>query len=140
MKRTVQKYISENSTVERPIPKDAKLFVILGHYDNFRQEMLRRGWVEHQHECTGAKTDANKFKSNAFQFMYTTKAKDVFRIPNLAPSQHINHFEGTKNLTTKVGLTHNMKNLVWKHSTDIDAYFPQSYDLSDLKGDEVKDF
>ena len=33
-----------------------------------------------------------------------------------------------------------MKNLVWKHSTDIDAFFPQSYDLSDLKGDEMKDF
>lgn len=72
--------------------------------------------------------------------MYTTKAKDVFRIKNLAPSQHINHFEGTKALTTKVGLTHNMKNLIWEHSIDVDTFFPQSYDLSDLKGDEVKDF
>ncbi len=36
-----------------------------------------------------------------------------------------------------------MKNLIWRHQDsglDIDAFFPQSYDLSDLKGDEVKDF
>lgn len=54
----------------------------------------------------------------------------------------MNHFEGTKALTTKVGLTHNMKNLVWDKNgnQDIDAFFPQSYDLSDLKGDELKDF
>ena len=60
----------------------------------------------------------------------------------MAQSQHINHFEGTKALTTKVGLTHNMKNLIWRHhnALDIDAFFPQSYDLSDLKGDEIKDF
>jgi len=56
--------------------------------------------------------------------MYTTKSKDCFRIDNLALSQHINHFEGTKALTTKVGLTHNMKNLIWKHTVDIDASFP----------------
>ena len=73
--------------------------------------------------------------------MYTTKAKDCFRIANMSPTlQHVNHFEGTKALTTKVGLTHNMKNLIWKHTIDIDAYFPVSYDLSDLKGDEIKDF
>lgn len=73
--------------------------------------------------------------------MYATKSKDCFRIPNLVPHlQHLNHFEGTKSLTTKVGLTHNMKNLIWKHTIDIDMTFPQSYDLSDLKGDEVKDW
>lgn len=99
--------------------------------------------MEHEHQSTGATTGSEKFKSNAFNFLYTTKAKDCFRINNLAPSQHLNHFEGTKALTTKVGLTHNMKNLVWERhlpTDDIDAFFPQSYDLSDLKGDEVRDF
>jgi hypothetical protein len=33
-----------------------------------------------------------------------------------------------------------MKNLIWNHTIDIDSFFPQSYDLSDLKGDELKDF
>ena len=107
--------------------KDARVFVVIGHYDDLRQEMLARGWVEHEHQSTGATTGSEKFKSNAFNFLYTTKAKDCFRINNLAPSQHLNHFEGTKALTTKVGLTHNMKNLVWERhlpTDDIDAFFP----------------
>lgn len=33
-----------------------------------------------------------------------------------------------------------MKNLVWQHSIDIGEIFPQSYDLSDLSSEEVKDF
>jgi hypothetical protein len=33
-----------------------------------------------------------------------------------------------------------MKNLVWHHSIDIGEIFPQSYDLSDLESEEVKDF
>jgi hypothetical protein len=57
--------------------------------------------------------------------MYATKSKDIFRLPNLVPHlQHVNHFEGTKGLTTKVGLTHNMKNLLWQHNTDVDKFFP----------------
>jgi hypothetical protein len=33
-----------------------------------------------------------------------------------------------------------MKNLVWKHSKDIDVFFPESYDLSELTSEEFKDF
>lgn len=136
MSREIQAHLKENQ-----LPKDTKLFVILGHYDDLRVEMLSRGWVEHVNPHPGSKNPSEKFKSQAFHFMYTTKAKDNFRIANMAPSiQHINHFEGTKALTTKVGLTHNMKNLIWKHTIDIDAFFPESFDLSDLAGDEVKDF
>ena len=59
--------------------------------------------------------------TNDFHFIYSTKSKDVFRIPNLSSRiTHINHFEGTKALTTKVGLTHNMKNLIWNHNINID--------------------
>ena len=131
---------------ERSLPCDAKIFVILGHYDDMRQELINRGgWVEHEfsvnkHNHLGDKNMSDKFKDNAFHYLYTTKGKDCFRIPNMSVKQHVNHFEGTKALTTKVGLTHNIKNLVWKHSIDIDSFFPQSYDLSDLKGDEMKDF
>lgn len=118
MAKAVSKFLSERS-----LPKDSKVFTIIGHYDDMRQEFLKRGWVEHEHD----KTVNEKFKSNAFHYLYTTKAKDIFRISNLAASQHINHFEGTKALTTKVGLTHNMKNLIWRNdeaALDIDAFFP----------------
>ena len=98
------------------LPADQRLFIVIGHYDDVRDEMIRRGWIEHEHPAEG-----EKFNSQAFSFMYTTKSKDCFRIPNLCGIQHVNHFEGTKALTTKVGLTHNMKNLIWKESAmDID--------------------
>ena len=80
---------------------------------------------KHEKASGGAGDKHSKFKSNAFHLLYSTKGKDCFRIPNLSSRrQHLNHFEGTKGLTTKVGLTHNMKNLVWKHSLDIDSFFP----------------
>ncbi len=34
---------------ERDLPKDSKVFVVIGHYDDLRQEMLARGWAEHEH-------------------------------------------------------------------------------------------
>jgi len=33
-----------------------------------------------------------------------------------------------------------MKNLVWHNNIDINEIFPQSFDLSDLASEEVKDF
>ena len=33
-----------------------------------------------------------------------------------------------------------MKNLVWRHNIDIGRVFPQSFDISDDKSEEVKDF
>ena len=47
---------------------------------------------------------------------------------------------GAQTLTKKIGLTHNMKNLVLKHNMDISRTFPQSFDLTDLDCEEFKDF
>lgn len=40
-------------------------------------------------------------------------------------------------MSTKVGLLHNLKNLVWFNGTEIDQFCPTSYDLADV---EVPDF
>jgi hypothetical protein len=80
-----------------------------------RQAMLDRGWVENDWEAKGEK---DKFVSQAWDFFYPIKARDAFRIP-IGPEQYINHIQGSKALTTKVGLTHSMKNLIWHHDTDI---------------------
>lgn len=78
-----------------------------------REELTRRGWVEHDWvEVEDSTTD--HFTSQAFDFLYAKKALDVFRI-SLAPHQLVNHIFGQSALTTKVGLTHNMKNLIWQH-------------------------
>jgi hypothetical protein len=58
----------------------------------------------------------------------------------LADFQYVNHILGTKALTTKVGLTHMMKNLIWLHDRDINQTFPVSYDLTDLRNEECINF
>ena len=102
------------------LQKDALIFKVIGAYHAVKEGMLERGWVENDWEPKGEK---DKFKSQAWDFFYPVKARDAFRIP-LAPEQFINHIQGFKALTTKVGLTHNMKNLVWEHSIDIGEIFP----------------
>ena len=59
---------------------DTKVFVVIGHYDDMRTYFLEQGWYEHKHD----KNVSDKFKSNAFHYLYTTKAKDIFRISNLS--------------------------------------------------------
>lgn len=98
--------------------------------------MDQRGWIEQDWQ---PKYEKENFKSQCFEFLYTTKSRDAFRMP-LAPWQYVNHILGAKALTTKVGLTHMMKNLVWQHELDISNTFPQSFDLSDLESEETKNF
>lgn len=59
----------------------------------------------------------------------------------VAEWQYVNHILGAKALTTKVGLTHMMKNLVWQQdSIDVSNLFPQSFDLSNLQSEETQNF
>ena len=57
-----------------------------------REAMNQRGWIEHDWEMVGDK-NSDFFLSQAFDFIYTVRAKDVFRIP-LSPHQIANHIEG----------------------------------------------
>jgi len=87
-----------------------KIFAVLGQYQDLRDAMAKKpGWVENPIENFD---DTSDYRVHAFHFLYTTKSRDAFRFQT-AWFQQVNHFEGTKALTTKVGLTHNMKNLVW---------------------------
>lgn len=104
-----------------------------------RAALTAKGWVENCIESFEDLKNSNDYRVHAFHFLYTTKSRDASRWQT-ASFQQINHFEGTKSLTTKVGLTHVMKNLVWQYQMDIDDVFPQSYDLTDPASDEFKDF
>lgn len=41
-------------------------------------------------------------------------------------------------ITTKVGLTHSLKNLIWWNNVPIDTFFPKSFDLTEME--EFEDF
>lgn len=46
-------------------------------------------------------------------------------------TQICNHFEKSTNLTTKVGLCKNLKNLIWFNNVDIDTFYPKCFDVSE---------
>ena len=50
----------------------------------------------------------------------------------------MNHFSSAASITTKVGLTHSLKNLIWFNAVDIDTFYPRCYDLA--IGEELDDF
>ena len=104
------------------LPDETKIYKVLGTYPVMRDAMNQRGWIEHDWVMVGDK-NSDFFLSQAFDFLYALRAKDVYRLP-LAPNQFANHIFGQNAITTKVGLTHNMKNLVWKHNMDIGRVFP----------------
>jgi tubulin monoglycylase TTLL3/8 len=42
----------------------------------------------------------------------------------------VNHFNKAAAITTKVGLCHNLKNLIWFNNVDIDNFYPRCFDLA----------
>ena len=101
----IERFRRENPKVD---PKK-KIFIVLGLYQDMRDALIAKGWVENP--VSNFDND-NDYRNHAFHFIYTTKSRDAFKFQT-APWQQLNHYEGTKTLTTKVGLTHSMKNLVW---------------------------
>lgn len=105
---------------------DSKVFIIKGGYQDVRKALKARGWVE------------NKDKdSPCFDFLWTLMTKDVNH-NDLSANQIVNHFSTATSITTKVGLTHSLKNLIWFNAVDIDTFYPRCYDLA--IAEELDDF
>ena len=112
----------------KKLGEKVKIFKVIGGYKSLVECLEARGMSETD---WSPKFDKEKFRETGFHFLYTAKVRDCFRMP-LAKFQYVNHIIGAKALTTKVGLTHMMKNLIWKHDRDINMSFPVSYDISSL--------
>ncbi len=102
-----------------------RVFAIVGPYQDVRAALLRRGWVENLDP-----------ESNDFDLKWTLKLKEL-RHEYLRPGQLANHFQGAVEVSTKVGLMHNLKNLAWIANLDTDTFHPLAYDMADV---EVADF
>ena len=104
-----------------------KVFIInKGGYGDVKKALRSRGWVENEDR-----------ESPCFDFLWSLMTKDV-AFNDLQPHQIVNHFQTATSITTKVGLTHSLKNLIWFNSVDIDTFYPRCYDLA--LGEELDDF
>jgi len=56
----------------------------------------------------------------------------------ISDNQIVNHFNKATSLTTKVGLLHNLKNLIWYDNIDVETFFPNCFDLA--VGEDLDDF
>lgn len=108
------------------VEPDTKVFVIRGGYGDIKRALKSRGWVENKDK-----------ESPCFDFLWTLMTKDV-RQNELLAHQIVNHFPTATSITTKVGLTHSLKNLIWFRNVDIDTFYPRCYDLA--IGEELEDF
>jgi tubulin monoglycylase TTLL3/8 len=83
-----------------------------------KKALKKRGWVE------------NKDKdSTCFDLKWTLKSKDIDS-GHLHDFQIVNHFAKATSITTKVGLTHSLKNLIWFNNIDVDTFYPRCFDLA----------
>ncbi|KAF4754602.1 Tubulin tyrosine ligase-like, member, partial [Perkinsus olseni] len=104
-----------------------RVFIVKGGYNDLKEALLRRGWVENLDS-----------KSTSFDLKWTLNAKDIDYIA-LKDGQMANHFGRNREITTKTGLTSNLRNSYSVHNlTDMNDYYPRTYDLSDPQ--DVGDF
>lgn len=77
------------------------LFDMICVWQGIRDALIDRGWKEHKEE-----------DSLLFDLKWTVKTTDIpFKALNR--DQIVNHFQRNGNLTTKVGLTRNLRSLKW---------------------------
>ena len=108
------------------VADDTKVFICVGGYGDVKRALKQRGWVENK-----------QIDSPCFDLKWTLRTKDI-DTNHLQSHQIVNHFAKATSITTKVGLTHSLKNLIWFNAVDIDTFYPRCYDMG--LPEEVDDF
>lgn len=108
------------------VEPETNVFIVRGGYGDVKRALKGRDWVENKDK-----------ESPCFDFLWTLKNCDIVH-SELAPNQIVNHFSTATSITTKVGLTHSLKNLIWFNAVDIDTFYPRCYDLAITE--ELDDF
>ena len=100
------------------VDEDKKVFIVSGGYGFLKKSLKKRGWVENK-----------DVDSPCFDLKWTLRSKDINH-SEITNNQLVNHFPKANAITTKVGLMHNLKNLIWFNNIDIETFYPRCYDLS----------
>lgn len=130
-KRREERNLSPKETIWRrrnKISPERKVFRVVGGYDDVRQELLRRGWVE-----------APDAVSAHYDLLWCIKARDAQELP-LRKDTIVNHFSNTGALTTKSGLVASLSWLNWMPArAHADSFFPRAFNLFGNDG-SIDDF
>ena len=100
------------------LEEEAKVFVVDNGYNHLKKTLKKRGWIQNK--------DVN---SVCYDLKWLLRGKDI-DYNTMQDGQQVNHFPKAQAITTKVGLMHNLKNLIWFNSIDIDTFYPRCYDLA----------
>jgi hypothetical protein len=68
----IERFRRENPKID---PKK-KIFIVLGLYQDMRDALLAKGWVENP---VSNFDNENDYRNHAFHFIYTTKSRDAFK-------------------------------------------------------------
>lgn len=68
--------------------------------------------------------------SPCFDLKFTLQGREL-DYANLLDFQLANHFEKNGVITTKIGLTKSLRNLLWINDTSEDNFYPKCFDLND---------
>ncbi|ETW02883.1 hypothetical protein, variant 1 [Aphanomyces invadans] len=101
------------------VAPDTKVFCMTGWYPVIKDTLEKRGWFHNP--------DRN---SPYFDLKWALKSDDLKNV-KLHDDQLVNHFLQNTAITTKSGLLHNLRNVTWFLSEDIDSFFPRAYDLNE---------
>ena len=108
------------------LEEDTKVFVCTSSRKDICKALRKRNWYENP--------DKN---SPCFDLKWTLSYKEI-DFGALEENQVCNHFSKSGAITTKSGLSNNLKNLVWFSNVDIDTFYPRCFDCSDPS--EKEDF
>lgn len=108
--------LMEEYNKRKGLDENTKVFILNSQDDHIRRILKQKGWSENKH-----------LTSSAFHFKwsYTDSEADY---KSLKPGQMFNHFQNNRELTTKSGLSKNLRS-VDRYGVDIDTFFPRCYDL-----------
>jgi len=99
-------------------PADKKVFVCSGGYPDFRDALLNRGWFQNSDK-------------DSLHFDCKWGMASNINHEKLKEGQVVNHFDRCRDLTTKNGLTANLRNSEWMSGVPESDYYPRAYDLYD---------
>eukprot|EP00434_Breviolum_minutum_P010073 symbB.v1.2.008887.t1/scaffold488.1/size197422/20 len=116
-------------------PQSTSVFICAGGYPDFTKAMLARGWFQNEDKdsrffdlkwAPAAAIDHDNLLTGQ-----VSRVRQAGHTNNHVPRQVVNHFHGAREITTKVGLTLNLRNCLPMCGSDPESFYPRAYDLYD---------